>query len=143
MSIFNGKWKYLYGENTIEVVYSGGDKHELYVNGQLQDKKTAHNTVSVILRGKLKSGEVIHASFGESVWTVKCTLYVDDKLLQQNTPYPIEQKTTPMSTSPAPVREVTIIKEIVKIPCSYCSQLFDITTDKCPNCSAKNTYCMR
>jgi len=39
-----------------------------------------------------------------------------------------------------PYREKEIItREIVKIPCSYCNQLVDITQDKCPNCGA-NAY---
>jgi hypothetical protein len=133
------KWTYLYGKNTIEVVYYNGIKHELYVNGQLQDKKTAFLTNFVTLQGKLKSGEEIKASFGESITTAVCTLLVDDRLLKQNTAYPVEQKTAPISTNQTPVREVTIIREIVKIPCYYCNQLVDITVDKCPNCGAKNT----
>lgn len=32
-------------------------------------------------------------------------------------------------------REV-IVKEIVKIRCSYCKKLYDETLDKCPNCGA-------
>ncbi len=99
-------------------------------------------TDGLTLQGELESGEKIRASFIENS-TIECTLRVDNKLLKQNTQYPIEQKTTPIPTNQPPVKEVTIIKEIVKIPCSYCSQLFDITADKCPNCSAKNTYCMR
>jgi hypothetical protein len=97
-----------------------------------------------MFQGKLNSGEVIHASFGGSIWTVKCTLYVDDKLLEPNTHYPAEQKTMQQtSANQVPVKEVTVIKEIVKIPCAYCHQISDITADKCPNCGAKNAYYTR
>ena len=34
-------------------------------------------------------------------------------------------------------REV-IVKEIVKIRCSYCHKLYDETFDKCPNCGASS-----
>jgi hypothetical protein len=142
MSEVNRKWTYLYDENTIEVFYLGLATYRLHVNEQMQDEKINFIPDSLTLRGELESGEVIQASFKETK-TVECTLYVDDKLLQQNVPYPIEQKTTPNTCESSSCREVMIIKEIVKIPCSYCSQLFDITTDKCPNCSAKNVYCMR
>ena len=138
------KWTYLYGKNTIEVVYSGWVTHELYVNGLLQDRKTAFNTGSVTLQGELKSGEVIHASFGESISELRCTLYVNDELLQQNTQCSVKQKDVQQTpVNQVTVKEVTIIKEVVKIPCPYCSQFFDITMDKCPECGAKNTYYKR
>jgi len=138
------KWTYRYGENTIEVVNSW-NKCELHVNGQVQDINTTIILSSPFtLQGKLKSGEEIRATIG-GTFIIGCTMVVDNKVLQQNTAYPIEQRTIPMSANQAPVREVTIIKEreIVKIPCSHCSQLVDITADKCPNCGAKNTYYMR
>jgi hypothetical protein len=36
------------------------------------------------------------------------------------------------------VKEKEIIREIVKIRCSYCGNLYDETLDKCPHCGAKN-----
>jgi hypothetical protein len=40
------------------------------------------------------------------------------------------------ATSPnhPPVEEREIIREIVKIRCPYCGNLYDETEDKCPNC---------
>ena len=125
------KWKYQYGENRIEVINSLYG-YELHVNGQLQDEASNMFTFSdIILRGKVNNGEEIKATIGQT-FGVKCTLFVDNKLLNENTYYPIEQKTTNQSS----VKEVTIIKEIVKIPCTYCNQLVDITANKCPNCGA-------
>lgn len=37
------------------------------------------------------------------------------------------------------VRETEVIREIVKIKCPYCGQLYDQTEDKCPNCGARNS----
>ena len=39
--------------------------------------------------------------------------------------------------SPQVVREKEIIREVVKIRCSYCGSLYDENLDKCPNCGAK------
>jgi flagellar basal body-associated protein FliL len=36
-----------------------------------------------------------------------------------------------------PVSQREIIREIVKIRCSYCGNLYDETQDKCPYCGAK------
>ncbi|MDH5363519.1 MAG: hypothetical protein OEW84_09425 [Aigarchaeota archaeon] len=33
-------------------------------------------------------------------------------------------------------REKVIVREIVKVRCKYCSNLFDVTLDKCPSCGA-------
>lgn len=33
-----------------------------------------------------------------------------------------------------------IIKEIVKVPCSYCETLFDITVNNCPSCGAPRSH---
>jgi hypothetical protein len=41
------------------------------------------------------------------------------------------------SESPTVVREKEIIREVVKIRCSYCGSLYDENLDKCPNCGAK------
>jgi hypothetical protein len=41
------------------------------------------------------------------------------------------------SESPQVVREKEIIREVVKIRCSYCGSIYDENLDKCPNCGAK------
>ena len=41
------------------------------------------------------------------------------------------------SDGPQVVREKEIIREVVKILCSYCASLYDENLDKCPNCRAK------
>jgi len=38
---------------------------------------------------------------------------------------------------PTVIKEREIIKEIVKIRCSYCNNLYNETEDKCPNCGGK------
>jgi len=42
------------------------------------------------------------------------------------------------SANPSVVKEREIIREIVKIRCPYCGNLYDETLDKCPHCGAKN-----
>lgn len=37
------------------------------------------------------------------------------------------------------VKETEIIREIVKIRCSYCGDLYDETEDKCPHCGGNKT----
>jgi len=32
--------------------------------------------------------------------------------------------------------EKVIVREIVKVRCKHCGNLFDVTLDKCPNCGA-------
>jgi hypothetical protein len=41
------------------------------------------------------------------------------------------------SESPQVVREKEIIREVVKIRCSYCGSLYDESLGKCPNCGAQ------
>ena len=43
------------------------------------------------------------------------------------------------STSPQVVKETTVVKEIVMIPCRYCGALMPQTSTFCPNCGAKRT----
>jgi hypothetical protein len=38
-----------------------------------------------------------------------------------------------------PVREREIIREIVKVRCPYCGNLYDETEDKCPHCGGTKT----
>ena len=133
---------YYYGENTIKVSVDLLTLCSLYVNGELQDKSALWSSHTV-LRGKLNSGEEVKLLF-EGNFILKAKLFVGDKILEKNIHYPIYQKNAQQTpTNQTPVKEVMIIKEIVKIHCQYCHQLFDITADKCPNCSAKNSYYTR
>lgn len=43
------------------------------------------------------------------------------------------------STSPQIVKETTVVKEVVMIPCRYCGALMPQTSTFCPNCGAKRT----
>jgi TM2 domain-containing membrane protein YozV len=59
---------------------------------------------------------------------------------QPQYPQQYQQPQYPSQQISQPYREKEIItREIVKIPCSYCNQLVDITQNKCPNCGA-NAY---
>ena len=73
------KWVYKHGENTI-VVENKTSGETLTVNGEMQDKKTGLALRSE-LKGRLPGGEEIKATLGGNV-TVKCTLFVDNKLLE-------------------------------------------------------------
>jgi len=42
-----------------------------------------------------------------------------------------------MSESQPIVKEKEIIREIVKMRCPYCGNVYDETLDKCPHCGAK------
>jgi len=44
---------------------------------------------------------------------------------------------TSSEETPTIVKEREIIKEIVKIRCPYCNNLYDEKYDKCPNCGGK------
>ena len=37
------------------------------------------------------------------------------------------------------VVEREVIREVVKIKCPYCGQLYDQSLDKCPNCGARRS----
>jgi len=41
--------------------------------------------------------------------------------------------------SQPPVKEKEIIREIVKIRCTYCGNLYDEKLDKCPHCGGKKS----
>lgn len=71
-------WTYQYGKNTIIVNNSWFGGCELYVNGQLQDKKTG-TTLTDNLQGKLETGEEIKASLG-GTFTIQCSLFIDNKI---------------------------------------------------------------
>lgn len=46
---------------------------------------------------------------------------------------------SPAPAMPQTVREKEIIREIVKIRCSYCGSLYDEMESKCPNCGGNKT----
>lgn len=69
-------WTYKYGKHTI--VVKNEKATELYVNNELQDRKTGI-TLKAELTGKLESGEQIKASLG-GVIDVECNLFVDNVL---------------------------------------------------------------
>ena len=73
------KWTYKHGQDTI-VVENAFSGETLTVNGEVQDKKTGITTRSE-LKGKLPGGEEIKATLG-GTFTIKCTLFVDNKLLE-------------------------------------------------------------
>jgi DNA-directed RNA polymerase subunit RPC12/RpoP len=52
------------------------------------------------------------------------------RLLKRPAPKPPEE-------SPTIVKEREIIKEIVKIRCPYCNNLYDEKYDKCPHCGGR------
>jgi len=43
----------------------------------------------------------------------------------------------PTSENPPIIKEKEIIREIVKIRCPYCGNLYDEKLDKCPHCGGK------
>ena len=71
-------WTHKYNESTIVVNNSWFGGCELWVDGQLQDKKTGVTDESD-LRGKLESGEEIKASLGGAI-TIKCSLFINNRL---------------------------------------------------------------
>ena len=70
-------WKYDYNKNTI-VVKNDTDT-ELYINDQLQDRKSGIR-LSVDLTGHLDTGEKVKASVG-GIFGMTCSLFIDDKLI--------------------------------------------------------------
>ncbi len=69
-------WTYKYKEHTI--IVKNGKATELYVDGELQDRKTGFS-LKADLSGKLASGEIIKVSLGGFV-DVECSLFVDNVL---------------------------------------------------------------
>jgi len=47
----------------------------------------------------------------------------------------VKEPTTPENQ--VVIREKEIIREIVKIRCQYCGNLYDETLDNCPHCGGK------
>lgn len=73
-------WNYSYGNNSIRIV--NGDETELYVNGQLQDRLYGIS-FSARLTGALPTGEEIKASIGSSGIKVRCSLFVNHCLQEE------------------------------------------------------------
>jgi hypothetical protein len=69
-------------------------------------------------------------------WTIKGVVAVDGR--PDATSRTAEIQVTPPSAQPV-IREKEIVREIVMIPCKYCSSLMDQTLTCCPNCGAKRT----
>ena len=88
---YNYEWSYQYAGHTITV--KAGRAEELYVDGQLIDKKTGVSLKNVELKGQLSTGENIKAvlsgeKLGKAISSdkyMRCELFIDDKLLQEAT----------------------------------------------------------
>jgi hypothetical protein len=69
-------------------------------------------------------------------WTIKGVVAVDGR--PDAASRTAEIQVTPPSAQPV-IREKEIVREVVMIPCKYCSSLMDQTLTCCPNCGAKRT----
>jgi hypothetical protein len=69
-------------------------------------------------------------------WTIKGVVAVDDR--PDVTSCTSELQVIAPSAQPI-IREKEIIRQVVMIPCRYCSGLMDQTLTVCPNCGAKRT----
>jgi hypothetical protein len=71
-------------------------------------------------------------------WTIKGVIAVDGRpdVNTHTAELQVIQPAATVTTGPV-VKEV--VREIVKIPCRYCSTLFDQVETTCPNCGAKRT----
>jgi hypothetical protein len=74
-------WTYKHGQDTIVIKNASGSE-SLIVNGEIQDKKTGTSTSQAELNGKLPTGEEITATLKGGFFTMECTLFVDNKLLE-------------------------------------------------------------
>lgn len=83
-----------------------------------------------------------HGSRENVSWTIKGVVAVDgrpdavSRLSEIQVVQATVQAESP-SVSQTIVKEV--VREVVKIPCKYCSTLFDQLETACPNCGAKRT----
>jgi len=50
----------------------------------------------------------------------------------------MEIQVAPQSAAPV-IREREVIREVVMVPCKYCSGLMPQTETSCPHCGAKRT----
>lgn len=69
-------WLYKFGSHSITV--KNEKAAELYVDGELQDRKTGIS-MNAVLTGNLKTGEAIKASLG-GIFEVECNLFIDNVL---------------------------------------------------------------
>ena len=84
---YNYEWKYQYDEH--EITVKAGKEEELYINGELADKKTGISLKNVELQGRLGTGETVKAVIsGETVKNqltgerpIRCEVFVDGKPL--------------------------------------------------------------
>jgi len=79
----NKTWNYSYGKNTI-VVKNTSSTCELFINGQLHDKKTSAFSSQMNLQSKLDSGEEVSVHIGGGWFSVDCNLKIDGKFIQCN-----------------------------------------------------------
>ena len=85
---YNYEWSYQHGGHSIKVKASKSE--ELYVDGQLVDKKTGISIGKVELKGQLSTGETITAvisgeKLGKAISSdkyLRCEVFVDGKLLE-------------------------------------------------------------
>jgi hypothetical protein len=61
-------------------------------------------------------------------------LFVGRKTVLENPPLPV---TTPSPAQSPVIKETTIVKEVVMVPCQYCGVLMPQTSTFCPNCGAQ------
>jgi hypothetical protein len=72
-------------------------------------------------------------------WTIKGVIAVDGRP-DVNTHMAEIQVIQPVAAAPAsPTVVKEVVREIVRIPCRYCSTLFDQVETTCPTCGAKRT----
>ena len=80
VAVSNKTWTYNYNGNTI-VVKNTTSTGELYINGQLHDKKTAALSSQMSLQSKLDSGEEVLVHLGSGMVSVDCNVKVNGKLI--------------------------------------------------------------
>ena len=71
------KWLYHYGDDTIKVINKNFDGSELYINGELRDRKKGIS-LRDCLKTVLESGETVTATL-EGLVTMGCSLCIDGK----------------------------------------------------------------
>ncbi len=84
----------------------------------------------------------LQGSSNRVTWNIKGVIAVDgrpdavSRIMEIQVVQPTVQVVAP-SNSQQVIKEV--VREVVKIPCRYCSTLFDQLETSCPNCGAKRT----
>jgi len=56
---------------------------ELYINGELKDKKGGADFKEMTLQSKLDSGEEVIVHLGVGLFSVDCNVKIDGKLIQR------------------------------------------------------------